>query len=77
MTTTNEMLELTELETRLLVEITEHPNGIRLCDLGSSLRTWHIHLLPAITSLENKSLIYSVEYKDIGNMENYLLYKRK
>ena len=77
MTTTNEMLELTELETRLLVEITEHPNGIRLCDLGSSLRTWHIHLLPAITSLENKGLIYSVEYKDIGNMENYLLYKRK
>lgn len=49
----------------------EHPNGLRLRDIGMYLNIYHINLITTIHYLEIKGLIKSRIYSDPASCEHY------
>ena len=51
------------------------PNGLRLRDIGSCLQVWHPLLAQSMAELEAEGKISRTLYADMGNMENYYIWK--
>lgn len=51
------------------------PYGLRLRDIGSCLQVWHPLLVQSMTELEAEGKISRTLYADMGNMENYYIWK--
>lgn len=51
------------------------PNGLRLRDIGSSIQVWAPLLVQSMSELEAEGKIFRTSYRDMGNMENYYIWK--
>ena len=51
------------------------PDGLRLRDIGSSIHVWAPLLVQSMSELESEGKIFRTSYRDIGNMENYYIWK--
>ena len=51
------------------------PDGLRLRDIGSSIQVWAPLLVQIMSELETEGKIFRTSYRDIGNMENYYIWK--
>lgn len=51
------------------------PDGLRLRDIGSHIQVWAPLLVQSMSELESEGKIFRTSYRDIGNMENYYIWK--
>lgn len=51
------------------------PNGLRLRDISSCINVWSPLLVQSMTELEADGKIFRTLHRDIGNMENYYIWK--
>lgn len=64
------------MKEKILTVLAEHPNGMRLREIGGQLHVWHVKLLDIMYELEDAGLITRSEYFDPANMEYYSIWKK-